>query len=334
MSSRTRTLLTLTKVLAAAVVSALLFVVVLNAIKNPVDGETETYVADFTDASGLHVNGDVRSRGVRIGKVVSVRLVRGGGESLARVEFSLEHPYRLTDATELAIKYQNLTGVRYIDFRQPTRPGAPVDRLAAASTKPSFDITRLFNGLQPVLTTMSTDEINTFTANAIALLEGDGGGLAPMLDSVQRLADLARDREQVVSTLVANLWRISDGMGGRSPQVMEFLRALSIPVDQALTVLAEFEKTSVFGPEFMSPVHRIVTELGLTNDMDIDALLARNFASTTEAARAVRLLPAAIAGLQIPGGAGAVTCANGVATLPTEIEVLLNGSEVVICHAK
>ena len=74
-------------------------------------------------------------------------------------------------------------------------------------TQPSFDITTLFNGLQPVLATLSPDEINTFTENAIAFLQGDGNGLGPMLDSIHKLTAFVSDRQQVVATLVRNLAR-------------------------------------------------------------------------------------------------------------------------------
>ncbi|MFC8529925.1 MlaD family protein [Nocardia sp. NPDC057227] len=335
MSPRTRTLVTLGKLAVAVVVAIALFAVVLSAIKNPIDVETNTYTAEFTDASGLHENGDIRTKGVRIGKITSIELVRKLGRSVARVEFSLDRAYQLHDNTVLAVKYQNLTGVRYIDLTVPKQPGKPVHSLSADVTKPSFDITQLFNGLQPVLSTMSTDEINLFMDNALTLLQGDGTGLTPMLDQTQRLADLARDREQVIATLVANMSRIADSMGGRSPQVIEFLRSLSFPIAKAMTVLHEFPKTAAFGPEFLTPVHRLITQLGLTRDLDIEQLVQGAFASVADAADALRLLPPALAGLRLPQlstpAAGALACSNGAAELPAEVEVLLNGSEVVLC---
>ncbi len=191
--------------------------------------ETNSYTAEFTDVSGLGAHGDIRTKGVRIGKVESVELIRDGGRSLAEVHFTMEKPYQLTSDTILAVKYQNLTGVRYIDAEFPENPGGAVDRLPADKTRASFDITELFNGLQPVLATMSTDDINTFTENAISLLQGDGNGLSPMLEDAQKLAGLAHDREQVISTLTGNLARISDSMGGRSPEVVEFLRFGEFP---------------------------------------------------------------------------------------------------------
>ncbi|MEV5651943.1 MlaD family protein [Nocardia sp. NPDC052254] len=337
MSPRAKLFVTLGKLGVAAVAAVVLFSIILSAIKNPVRGDTRTFAAEFTDVSGLHVNGDIRTKGVRVGKISDITLTRRNGTSIAEVRFSLERPYRLTDNTVLAVKYQNLTGIRYVDLQAPAQPGRPVDRLGTDRTKPSFDITGLFNGLQPVLNTMSTDEINAFMQNAITLLQGDGSGLAPMLDSVQKLTDLAHDREQVISTLVTNLSRISDSMGGRSPQVMEFLKSLSFPIAKAMTVLSEFPKTAKFGPEFLTPVHRLITELGLSRDVDVDQLLTRAFASLPQAADALRLLPVAFAGLQLPqttAAPAAMNCTNGIAELPTEVEVLLNGSEVVVCKGR
>ena len=329
--------LTALKLGVVAVVAALLFVIVVNAMKSPVEGDTRAYTAQFTDVSGLHENGDVRTRGVQIGKVTSVELTSQDGHTLAQVAFTLKEPYELTNTTELAVKYQNLTGARYVELTVAENPGTPVGHLTTANTKPSFDITQLFNGLQPVLTTMSTDEINDFTENAISLLQGDGGGLAPMLESADKLAAMARDRQQVLSTLTANMARIADTMGSRSPQVMDFLDSLNYSIEDAMTVLDKFQKTAVFGPQFMRPLFRLIEQLGLTHDMDVDQMLTNAFESLPAAADALRLLPASIAGLQLPqvsATSANVSCTNGVATLPTTVQVLLNGSEVVVCNAR
>ncbi|MDV7352859.1 MlaD family protein [Rhodococcus oxybenzonivorans] len=336
MSSRTRYMVTVVKLAVAAVVSVLLFIIVISAMKSPVAGETRSYTAQFTDVSGLGAHGDIRTKGVRIGKVESVELIREGGRSLAEVHFTMEEQYRLTSDTILAVKYQNLTGVRYIDAQFPDNPGEVVDRLPADKTRPSYDITELFNGLQPVLSTMSTDDINRFTENAISLLQGDGNGLSPMLEDAQKLAELAHDREQVISTLTGNLARISDSMGGRSPEVIEFLRSVSFPIAKAMTVIEEFPKTAAFGPEFLTPIKRLIDALGLQPGLDVEKLLSDAFASVPDTAEALRLLPVTFAGLQVPqaavAGPDGLRCTNGVAQLPTEVEVLLRGSEVVVCN--
>jgi phospholipid/cholesterol/gamma-HCH transport system substrate-binding protein len=170
------------------------------------------------------------------------------------------------------------------------------------------------------------------------LLQGDGNGLAPMLDSAQQLADLAHDREQVISALAGNLSRISDSLGGKSPQTIEFLKSMSIPIAKAMQVLKEFPKTATYGVEFLTPVKRLIDAIGLKPGLNVDALLAEAFAAVPDAAEALRLLPASFAGMNLPqtgaNSPDAMNCSNGVAQLPSEVTVLLNGSEVVICNAK
>lgn len=334
MTTRATYLTTILKLVVAAVVSAILCGLVINAMRSPVDGPTRTFTAEFSDVSGLGSNGDIRTRGVRIGKVESIDLERRGGNTIAEVRFTMEEPYELTDTTTLSVKYQNLTGVRYIDADFGEQRGASVEHLDLGSTHPSFDITELFNGLQPVLATMSTEDINRFTENALALLQGDGGGLRPMMDDAQKLADLATDREQVISTLADNLARISDSMGGRSDGVVEFLRSVSFPIGKAMTVLDEFPKTASYGPQFLTPIKRLLDAYGLRPGANVDEMVTTAFASLEEAADAIRLLPPAAAGLQLPAGAPAGSgpeCTHGVAQLPTDVQVLLNGSEVVVC---
>lgn len=338
MSAQKTFIADLIKLAAAITVSVVLFIIVLSAMKGSVSAPTNGYSAEFTDVAGLHTNGDIRTKGVRIGKVQSIDHVERDGKQHAKVKFSVDERYALTTTTVLAVKYQNLTGVRYIDVELSKEPGTPVRDVGTAQTRPSFDITQLFNGLQPVLATMSTDEINEFTENAIMLLQGDGNGLAPMLDSAQQLADLAHNREQVISALADNLSRISDSLGGKSPQTIEFLRSMSIPIAKAMEVLEEFPKTATYGVEFLTPVKRLIDAIGLRPGLSVDALLTEAFASIPDAAEALRLLPASFAGMNLPQTgattADAMNCSNGVAQLPTEVEVLLNGSEVVICNAK
>ncbi|WP_068270103.1 MlaD family protein [Aldersonia kunmingensis] len=334
MTTRADLVKTLAKLAVAVTISVLLFILVIAAMRSPVTGDTRSYTAEFADVSGLGSNGDIRTHGVRIGKVESIDLVRSDTGTIAKVRFTLERPYELTEDTVLSVKYQNLTGVRYVDADFGDRSGAPVERLGLTSTRPSFDITELFNGLQPVLATMSTEDINQFSQNAIAVLQGDGGGLAPMLDDAQKLADLASSREQVISTLTDNLARISDTMGGRSGTVVEFIRSVNYPISSALSVIDEFAKTASYGPYFLKPIKRLLDAFHIQPGVNVEEEVAKVFGSIDEAAQAFRLLPASIAGMEMPASEGAHGCPNGVAKLPTDVEVLLSGSEVVVCSAR
>jgi phospholipid/cholesterol/gamma-HCH transport system substrate-binding protein len=318
----------------SVIVASFVLLLIANVITQPVATDTRSYTAEFTDASGLHVDADVRVRGVRVGKVRSVELQRHGGQSIAAVGFTLDKRYGVVLATRLAIKYQALTGVRYLDVVNPSEVYSSTDLVAhvsTAKTQPSFDITVLFNGLQPVIATLSPDELNTFTANAVSYLSGDGGGLAPMLDSIHKLTQFASDREQVVATLMRNLAEVAGAIGGNSKGLIQILEWLNIPIDAALTVLDEFRKTTLFGLDFTTPVVQLLRSLGFRYGTDMDYALDRAFTNLDNFIEAIKLVPAVWDNIP-PEADGPLPCSRGRAQLPATMDVLVNGQKVVLCN--
>jgi phospholipid/cholesterol/gamma-HCH transport system substrate-binding protein len=336
-------------------VAIVLLILIANVIRQPVSADTRSYSAEFTDASGLHLDADVRVRGVRVGKVHSVELERKGGQSLAVVGFTLDKRYGVVGSTQLAIKYQALTGLRYVDVVGPTENYSSaelVSHVTTAMTQPSFDVTTLFNGLQPVLATLNPEELNTFTTNAATYLSGDGGGLAPMLDSIRKLTRFVSDREHVIATLMQNLKDISESMGGHGKDLTQILDWLNEgPVDGILTkALDEFRKADLYG-SFTGQVDQLLTNLGFPsainsgdyftygpdasepNGTDMDEALDVAFTNLEDFIDAFKLVPVMWENIPPPPEAGApLPCSRGRAQLPEQMDVLLNGRRVVLCN--
>jgi phospholipid/cholesterol/gamma-HCH transport system substrate-binding protein len=321
----------------AIAVSVVLFILLSNVLVNPVAVDTRTYTAEYTDASGLHPDGDVRVRGVRVGKVESVDLARVNGQNVAQVKFTLDNKYGVVGVTRLAIKFQALTGVRYMDVTNPAegyRDADLVTRIPTSMTQPSFDVTALFNGLQPVLATLSPDEINTFTANAASFLTGDGSGLAPLLDSIRRLTEFVTDRQQVVATLMSNLSGLSDSIGGTSERFIHLIDLVNQPIDNADSVLDEFRKDLLYSKDFLDPVTRLLHNAGLRNGINVDQALDRAFSNLDNFFDAFKLVPVINENIPPPGNDGTAVepCSRGNFQLPETMDVLLNGQRVVLCN--
>lgn len=334
------------KFVVAAIVSALLLVVISNVIRQPVSGETRSLSAEFTDVSGLHEGADVRVRGVRVGKVESLALNRVDGKTVADVRFTLDHQYSVVRTSRLAVKFQALTGLRYIDVADAARGNAPdqLTRIPTSMTVPSFDVTLLFNGLQPVLAKLDPSEINTFTDNVATFLAGDGDGLGPMLDSIKRMTALVSDREAVISTIMNNLKTVAQGVRGKSDQLPKILDQVKIVADSTLTVLDEFRKSQIYGAGFTGEVDRLLVAVGLNSG----PWTAPNYKPGWDPAKAfdkaitnvynemdgIKRIPVVWENLpEPPAGPGApAPCSKGPAQLPLPMDVLLNGRKVVICN--
>lgn len=321
----------------SSALAALVFILIVNVLRQPVAAETRSYTAEFTDVSGLHEDADVRVRGVRVGKVQSLTLQRRAGQSVAVVGLSMDRRFAVVPATRLAVKYQALTGLRYIDVTDAAE-GAKDDQLLTpipvTMTRPSFDITTLFNGLQPALATLSPDDIDTFTSNAATLLDGDGTGLGPMLDSIRKLTEFATDRQQVVATLMSNLAAIADELGGHSKDFVQILDWLNSPLDAALSVLDEFRKSTLYGPGFTEAAVRLLHNMGFQpGQADIDDGLDRAITVFDDWSDAFKRIPVAWDNVAPPAPPGApLPCSHGPAQLPASLDVLLNGQRVILCN--
>jgi phospholipid/cholesterol/gamma-HCH transport system substrate-binding protein len=320
----------------SAVVAVVLLILLLSGISQPVKAQTRMYTAKFTDISGLHGGSDVRVRGVLAGRVIATALRREQGQSVASVDFSLDNKYGVVSNTRIAVKYQTLTGARYLDVLSPSEDYLPanlVTSVPTAMTQPSFDVTKLFNGLQPVLATLNPEQLNAFAANAANFLSGDGSGFAPVLESIHKLTQFLADRQQVVATLMRNLADVSEVMSGHAKDLTQIIDGLNTPIDSALTVLDEFRKSQLYGPGFVEPLQRLLTNLGLKPDRDIDRALDTAFDNVDRTLDTFKLLPVMWENIPPPVAEGEPQpCARGRAQLPMAMDVLLNGQRVVLCN--
>lgn len=207
-------------------------------------------------------------------------------------------------------------------------------QIPTSMTQPSFDVTALFNGLQPVLATLSPDEINTFTANAASFLTGDGSGLAPLLDSIRKLTEFVADRQQVVSTLMNNLNGLAESIGGTSQKFIHLIDLVNQPIDEVNAILDEFRKDFLYSKDFFDPVTRLLHNVGFRNGVNVDQAMDRAFSNLDNFFDAFKLVPVINENIPPPepDGAAVEPCTRGNFQLPETMDVLLNGRRVVLCN--
>ncbi|WP_040856293.1 MlaD family protein [Nocardia niigatensis] len=333
---KTRALLA--RVVTAVVLMLLILIGIFRVIERPVTGPTDTYTAIFTDANGLRPGDDVRLYGVQVGKVRSVELA--GAQ--ARVRFTVQSDRPLFTDTKVAVRYQNLTGFRFLEIRQPDSPGRRRSATAVFGvdqTVSAFDITTLFNGLQPVLRELSPDDLNQFTTSLLAVIDGDGTGLGPALGAIERLSRYVSDRQSVLSTLVGNLSRISDHIGGDSGNAMKLLVSLTdlfVVITEKLPGLIDFSNQI---PPVLQPLRSMLTVLGLTGkqDSDLDALLKQAFPDPYDAVavfgRMPGLIQAVTAAVPQTGSQALPACSHGNADAPEPLRILITGQRIILCKS-
>lgn len=313
-----------------------LLIVVFQVIERPVSGETDTYTAEFTDANGLEAGDDVRTYGVRVGKVGDIRLAG----SHASVRFTVGRGHKVFDNTTFAIRYQNLSGQRYLDIQQPDQPRirhASGHVIGVDHTVASFDITTVFNGLEPVLAQLTPADLNQFATSMLAVIEGSGTGMGPALDAIENLSGYLTDRQAVITTLAHNLGKVSDHLGGKSGNAMQLLSQLTaifVNLTQKVGGLIEFSQRI---PAVLRPAENLLATLGFTpgTNPDLDNLLHAAFPDPDQTVATLGRLPVVLQqlGAAIPSSVPGLqpACSHGNAQAPQPLQLLIAGQRISLC---
>jgi phospholipid/cholesterol/gamma-HCH transport system substrate-binding protein len=321
---------------AITVVCAL---VVITALRNPVHGRVSGYTAIFTDASGLFNGDDVRISGVQVGKIEGLRL---DGRHAA-VDFTVVTNQPLYTSTVAAIRYQNLVGQRYLELVQPPVPGTTLAAgatIGIGSTIPSFDVAKLFNGFRPIFRTLDPAQFNRFGENLLRLIQGDESGIGPVLHDLDSISQYALDRQAVFTTLIHNFGEVSKDLGGKSKQLVELIRTLTIVLSKLTAKAAQFD-TAVSNslPTLRNLIHILQygerTFDGVT--VPFYDLTSRMFPQTPTIIAGLSLVPSLIQGLrdQLVDGRPAIprfTCSHGEVSLPGIGIVSFAEQNLVVCQ--
>ncbi|NNH70967.1 MCE family protein [Nocardia uniformis] len=196
--------------------------VLWTALQTPITVPVRTYSAHISDVAGLQKGSDVRMAGVQVGKVISIQL----DGAVAYVEFTVAEGQQIYDNTELAVLFQSMIGDRYLAIQQTVAPGQvlpPGARLPIERTHGSFDISELFDAVRPIFETLSSGSVDKFLENLLLVVSGDGRGLGPLMDDLNRIIGVASSQEPLVVLLADNLAAMMHRFEGQSPKIDQMI---------------------------------------------------------------------------------------------------------------
>ncbi|MEV6872812.1 MCE family protein [Amycolatopsis sp. NPDC051128] len=242
--------------LVGIAVLALGFTAALNSDDLPVIGGGTTYSAEFSEASGLQKDNDVRIAGVKVGKVSDIEL---DGASV-KVSFKVKDAW-LGDRTSAAIKIKTLLGQKYLSL-DPQGEGAlnPGTGIPRARTMAPYDVLDAFRGLSQTVDDIDTkqlaqsfDTISQTFANTPQDVKGALSGLS-------KLSGTIASRDQQLSNLLANTREVSQTLVDRDAEVQKLL-------NDGNDLLAELAKREDAITSLLNGSRELATQLqGLIDD--------------------------------------------------------------------
>lgn len=324
---------------AIVTVAVVLTLIIVNALRTPVNGPVRHFDALFTDASGLIIGNDVRISGVQVGKVEKIHL---DGKN-ARVTFNVLTDHPLYQNTTIAIRYQSLVGQRYVEIAQAPTPSAPLATGATiplGRTIPSFDIAKLFNGFRPIFQTLDPAQFNRLTENILQLIQGDERGIGPILRDIDAVLKLSVDRQAALQTIIRNLGDISKDLGGTSDQLFYLVNDLNDVLEPFEKQADEFKRA---GEDALPILRRAISMLRyIENTVDGAQLPLYDVASRTTPGTptimaGLSLIPDLVQGMrdalieEKTTPPTAFECKNGVVKMPGIGEVSFANQDLVVC---
>jgi phospholipid/cholesterol/gamma-HCH transport system substrate-binding protein len=169
---------------------------------------TNSYTAEFSNASGLRNGQFVRASGVEVGKVTNVKLIDGGRR--VQVDFNVNRGIPLYQSTTAQIRYQDLIGNRYVELKRGQGEGAdrvlpPGGFIPLSRTSPALDLDALIGGFKPLFRALDPEKVNTIASAIITVFQGQGGTINDILDQTAQLTSHIAERDQAIGEVIKNL---------------------------------------------------------------------------------------------------------------------------------
>ncbi|MEZ0053148.1 phospholipid/cholesterol/gamma-HCH transport system substrate-binding protein [Mycobacterium sp. MAA66] len=196
---------------------------VFATLQRNVSGPTSSYSAVFSDVSGLAEGDDVRVAGVRVGRVDGIELT---GDNQAKVTFRVHSNQTLYTNTLASVTYQNIIGQRYLGLSQGEgeRHKLPVGaQIPENRTNPSFDISYMLNGFEPLFTELDPQQVDNLTNAIIAAFQGNQGSLLTLTTQASALTQTLAGPDAALGDLIANLDKLMTTLAKQSANLETML---------------------------------------------------------------------------------------------------------------
>jgi phospholipid/cholesterol/gamma-HCH transport system substrate-binding protein len=204
---------TVIRLAAIASVQLLLTAIIVVVFGQVRFDRTNSYSAEFSNASGLRAGQFVRASGVEVGKVKEVELI--DGDKRIRVDFSVDRSIQLYKSTTALIRYQDLIGNRYLELDRGA--GENVDQvlppggfIPLSRTQPALDLDALIGGFKPLFRALNPEKVNSIASTIITVFQGEGGTINDILDQTAELTAHLAERDDAIGKVITNLNTVLD----------------------------------------------------------------------------------------------------------------------------
>lgn len=214
---------------------------------------TYEVTAEFTDASGLYVNGIVTYRGTDIGTVTAIETSTGGATATMQLRSGVDVPA----GTAAHIRSVSAIGEQYIDF-QPTGTDGPYledgDTIPIDRTSVPTSAGTLLTNANDLLNSIPLEALRTTVDETYDALDGTGPALGRMIDASDHLLELAQTNIDPTIRLIDDAGPLLDAGNEISTEIATFTTDMASFTEQLRLSDAQVRAALDEGPAFADTV--------------------------------------------------------------------------------
>lgn len=205
----------------ALVVMLVIMAAAFNLSKFPGFGGT-SYVAEFSDASGIHRGNMVQVSGMRVGRVQDVTLEDG----VVVVKFEVDNGVEFGDQSEASIEVLNLLGEKYLELT-PAGDGqlAEDTRIPVERTESAYDIVGVFGDLTTTTEQIDKDQLVKALGVVSDTVVAAGPEIEASFDGISRLSRTVASRDEQIQALLASSKSVSTLLAQRSTDIVKLMKS-------------------------------------------------------------------------------------------------------------
>jgi phospholipid/cholesterol/gamma-HCH transport system substrate-binding protein len=179
--------------------------------------------ATFDDVAGLREGDDVRLAGLGVGQVSGIEVVDGR----AVVHFGVEEGLALPSDTEVAVRWRNLIGQRYLSLVPGTSSDTLADGDELVHTGDVVDLGDLVNQLSPLARAVDPADLNRILTTLVAAFEGNDTNFDGLVGDLASLSSVLADRDQLIGQMLDDFATVSDAVASRDGQIRSMVSNLA-----------------------------------------------------------------------------------------------------------
>ncbi|MGH3864474.1 MCE family protein [Actinokineospora sp.] len=205
--------------IVSILVIALALVAAVNSDDLPVIGAGTSYSAEFSEASGIQADDEVRVAGIKVGKVSDVEL---DGDKVL-VTFKIKDAW-IGDRTRAEIKIKTLLGQKYLSLEpEGAEVLNPDVRIPRERTMAPYDVLEAFRGLAETVNEVDTVQLAKSFEVISETFADTPDEVKGALNGLQSLSRTISSRDQELATLLSNTRQISQTLADRDAEVAKLL---------------------------------------------------------------------------------------------------------------